>query len=382
MEKCRYYNDHQTCCILFLDDFSLTATSCDGRIYPFNDWGYGMLSKNSLFEYLYETLLRWCPEIKGTIFMPLLKHRAQNPDSGYRLFFRDYGIDFRDFYDRISDRFEIAFHGLHHGRFTDNPDPSFKSWQNEFEYYDIKDTAVIRQSIISFESATGIKLRGGKTPGYRQNEHARGIVEELGFDWWASSSEMMNRRSRFNKPSYFGKKRRVLDIPTHISGDIFSRHSLSLSKYPFSLIKFLKTEHSLYRNRYNLSYLYEKGIPITIQEHCQNLRTDGRRQRYNLFDDIFSVAEIYNTLRGYDIWHCTCSEYAGYYDAWENTQIRKGKNGVFEVLYKGQSPDTSVTIRSEHREIMDKNLENKLHGMYKNGKWIFNGLKPGVYQII
>lgn len=387
MEKCRYYNDHRTCCILFLDDFSLTATSIDGKIYPANDWGYALFSGNSLFSYLYETLFRKYPEIKGTIFLPLKKHGCQNENAGYKVFFRDFDSDFREFFDLVSDRFEIGFHGIHHGRFKDAKNPSFKGWKNEFEYFDASSAGMIKTEISRIESLLDIKIRGGKAPGYIQNESAIGIIKELGFSWWLSSAGMMNRKAKENLPYYLDREGDILHIPTNISGDIFDERILTYGKYsrPMSVIKYIKTHFSLFRNKAFLSYLYEKGIPVTIQEHCQNLRTDGKRQPYNIYDDISSLERIFDALRGYDIWYANCSELAQYFDSFENTEIKPlnhDHDHDFEIIYSGKHINPAISIKTQAGQIFDTKRRIEYKGIFKKGCYIFNNLIPGIYRLL
>ncbi len=382
IEKCRYFNDHKTCCILFLDDLSLTYTSIDGTLNPSNDWGYGMMDQDSLFAYLYKNLFDKYPEIRGTVFMPLEKHGAQNRNAGYRVFFREYDEDFITFSGMLSDRFEFAFHGIHHGRYKDPDNPSFSVWENEFEYFNFGDTGAIRQALDSFEKISGIRMRGGKTPGYKNNEFLTGIIKELGFKWWVSSADMMNRKSGGNECSYIGDGCNIVNIPANVSGDIFRKYSLSLDKYRFPVLKYIKTGYSLYKNRAFLSYLYEKGLPITIQEHCQNSRTDGRRQRYNIYDDLNSIDEIYGILRGYDVWHTKCGELAEYFNNYKSIEIKEVDENRFEIINTGSCSEPEISIRHDKNEILNLENNERQHGLYKNGYWVYNGLKPGKYRLI
>lgn len=49
--KCLYYNNNQTACSLMIDDIVPVAVSHDGRISPWNDWGYLMDDEASLYNY-------------------------------------------------------------------------------------------------------------------------------------------------------------------------------------------------------------------------------------------------------------------------------------------------------------------------------------------
>lgn len=43
MEKCLYYNDHQTAATLMIDDLSFVSITQNGKITPQTDWGGGII---------------------------------------------------------------------------------------------------------------------------------------------------------------------------------------------------------------------------------------------------------------------------------------------------------------------------------------------------
>lgn len=381
--KCKYYNDHRSCCVLFLDDLSLTATTIDGQLIPCNDWGYGLFERQSLFSYLYNTIFMRYPEIRGTIFLPLLDHAIQNKSSGYHIHRRKPGPGVKDFIHILSDRFEIAFHGLNHGKYLRPEDPGLNNnWKNEFEYFTPADIPFLKEAILSIEDMYGISIDGGKCPGYVQNENALDIVEALGFDYWLSSAAMMNKRDKFNFPYIMGKEKKIVHIPTNLSGDIFNERVLALSKYRLSFLKYLKSQYSIYKNKLYLSYLYQDQVPITIQEHCQNMRTDGKRQTYNIFDDSGPLEMIYECLRGHDIWYTTCRDLADYFKAYSNSEIIDERDGFQIKPVNDKGYDLFISIRSDRREILNKKENKSTHGLYKNGYWVYNKLGPGQYKYL
>ena len=379
MKKCRYYNDSKTCCALMIDDFSLTATTIDGAIYPWNDWGYGMHDKKSLFSFFEKNLLQVFPEIKGTFFVPLFRHAAQNVNSGYQILFKDFDHKTRAFFDSIKSSWEIQFHGLTHGKFVDSQNPSFQNWVHEFTYLTQKDIDPIRAAIRSIEDMLGIEISGGKYPGYCKNEHSEDIIEQLDFKWWCSTAEMISKKHRLNKHKYFGNRKNILDIPTNLSGDIFQPRLFPDQSLTF-LIKNLKKKLGDFRREQFIGYLYENRLPITIQEHFQTLRTDGKRQPINVYDDIVSLQKILSLLKGADIWYATCSELAHYLESFDFTELIEYSDNIFEIKYNGRWDAPFLTLGGNSRCLLNLQTGETVQGVYKQGIWIFNDLSIGRYQ--
>ena len=361
-------------------------------VYPFKDddiwakydWGFLMDKENSLYKYFQDNLLNRFPEIRGTFFIPLSSYKYILESTGYKIFRIDFNEDFVGFLNRISSNFDFAFHGTRHGKCINPQNFELRNnWKQEFEYLTLQDIEKLQEEINSFESKSGFNFTGGKYPGYKKNEYSEEILEKLGFKWWASSCYMLNRKTSTNKHGYFGNERKILDLPTNLSGNIFNNNLVSLSnsvKFRKLIKKTLRYKQKINPNNYIL-YLYENQLPITIQEHFQNQRTDGKRQTPNIFDDISSLDKIYSILRGSDIWYINCSELSHYLESYDNTEVIINKN-QFEIKYKGNWDKMFLSFASNHREI--KNLEsgNIEHGVYKNTKWIFNDLKEGKYQLI
>lgn len=386
IQKCKYYNNYQTACSLMIDDLVPAAVYPfkDNNVWAKYDWGYHMDKENSLYIYFQNNLLNRFPEIKGTFFMPLTSYKYIPENAGYKILRGSFNESFNDFLKRISTNFDFAFHGTSHGKFI-NPQnvEIINNWKQEFEYLTLQDIDILQEEISKLENKSGVIFTGGKYPGYIKNEHSEQILEKLGFKWWASSSEMINKKTPRNKHDYFGKQIRILNLPTNLSGDIFNNKLVLLN----SSIKFKKMIKKILRykekvNPYNyIQYLYENQYPITIQEHFQNQRTDGIRQTPNIFDDISSLNHIYSILRGAEIWYVNCTKLSHYLESYDNTEIISNKNQI-DIKYNGNWDKMFLSFASTHREI--KNLEsgNIEHGIYKNSIWIYNDLQEGKYQLI
>ncbi|WP_455577478.1 hypothetical protein [Anaerosinus sp.] len=381
MEKCKYYKNHRTAATLMIDDLSFTAIFEKNMLFPYNDWGYGLKEEDSLYSYFERSLLCKYPEIKGTFFIPLHRHEFQNINSGYDVRFNENEGNIKKFIQNISKNFEVAFHGIKHGRYLDISQCHSKdNWQQEFSYLTRKDIEMIKAEIKLFEEKYDIRLFGGKYPGYAKNDESKDIVEKLGFKWWASDSNMINEIVRGkNNYNYFGDECDILDMPSNLSGDSFKFYLTKNNNFLLGSIK--KVIKNIKLEKY-IQYLYQNNFVISIQEHFMNLRTDGRRQTPNVFDDIVSLDKIYAILRGADIWHATCSEIAHYLDSFDHTTITKMENGNWRIEYDGIWDEMFLSVKSSSRYLKNIHTGEILHGVYKQGDWLFNDIKEGVYKEI
>ena len=386
-EKCKYYNNHNTSCSLMIDDIVPVAVCPinDKVINTKNDWGYLMNDTNSLYSYFKENILLKFPKIKGTFFIPISSYKYIKSNDKFKVYNRGFDKKFVNFIKNISENFDFAFHGTSHGKYIDINSSKIKdNWKQEFEYLNLKDVKRLNKEITDFERTLNIKLSGGKYPGYKKNQFSEKIIEELNFKWWASSSIMINTKGNLNKTKYFGLNNSIVDIPTNLSGDIFNS---KFSKKGF--IKILKDELKKFfkkKDYHNpkdfILHLYNNKLPITIQEHFQNQRTDGIRQTPNIYDDINSLSLIFELLKDLDIWYSNCSELCHYIDSYNNTIINFKNDKEFEISYNGNWDKMFLSFISIYSQI--ENLENgyKTKGTKKGDKWIYNNIAQGAYKYI
>lgn len=371
LSKCRWFNDHQAPCCLMIDDLVPAAVSLDGKLGPHNDWGYLMDGPDSLFAYFKRYLLDPYPEIKGTIFMPLEAQYSIPEGNSYQVFKRDIDEGFVAFTKQLSERFELAFHGIRHTYLEEG------RWIYEFEGPEDNDLARCEEKLKTY-AALGIGFSGGKFPGYKYNEKALAFARRSGFKWLALDAGMINRKGQGNEPSLVPGTEMV-NIPTNVSGDAFREKTRGISRFKHALKNMLH-----WRNRFNpeehLEYLYLHGLPITIQEHFQNQRTDGRRQTPNIHDDIHSLDRMFFLLHPLDLWHASCSEIARYFDSYANTEVMKRGDNEFEVGCRLGWSGTRVTLSTGSPRLEEVHSGKQWPGTPKNGRYLFNDLSNGIYR--
>jgi len=378
MEKSRYFNHHKATVTLMLDDFSLTATTIHGEIQPCNDWGIGLDGQYSLYQYLTTNLLAKYPEIKGSIFYPLHQHGVQHQKAGYQVSFARNYSNLAAFIQRVSPQFEFAFHGLVHGRYINSENPVIKgNFQHEFEYLTLQAAETIKQDITDMEQVLGTRFFGGKYPGYIASKHAPQIIEALGFKWWMSSAIMMNHQHKGNCHGYFGSNNNIVDLPTNISGDCFNPN---VDLGGATLLRLLKNKLDTFNLERYIHFLYEQQFIISIQEHYMGLRTDGRRQRPNIYDDISSLDKFFGLLRGLDLWFATCTQIAHYVESYDNTEILQLGDGTYRITYQGTWETMFLTVCAPTKTLRNVSTGQLEKGIYRNGLWVFNNIPQGIYQ--
>jgi hypothetical protein len=382
INKCHYYNNAQTACTLMIDDLAQVAVTSNGTYFAGNDWGYGLDSENSIWKYFERNLLDRYPEIKGTFFFATQTYAVQNKNAGYIVLKRGMDKEFRDFVKRHETKFELAFHGTTHGSYIDQNSPELAgNFLHEFEFIDRNDLIKLQKEISKYEEFLKLQLKGGKYCGYKKNEYADEIIEKLGFKWWSSSAEMIGRKHVNNRHTYFGSELKVLDFPTNVPGNLFNQKFGSLP-IKMKWLKFITRTIKNRKNEQYLQYLYENGLIISIQEHFQNQRTDGKRQSQNVYDDILSLDKIFGILHGADIWYATCSEIAHYLESYDNTDIIIIDESTFKIKYRGRWEKPFLSINTKSRIIKNIDTGKTYHGIYKNGLWVYNYIEPGVYKLI
>jgi len=378
MEKCQYFNNHKSAVTLMLDDFSLTATTINGQIEPSNDWGAGLGGEHSLYRYLTANLLAKYPEIKGSIFYPLHQHGVQSKSAGYHVVFSHDYNKLADFIQQVSPRFEFAFHGLAHERYINPQNQDIKgNCQHEFEYLALQDAETIKQDITAMEHVLGTRFVGGKYPGYIASSDGPQIIEVLGFKWWMSSAHMMNQKHKDNRHGYLGNSKSIVNLPTNISGDCF-KPNVDLDGA--NLLRLLKNKLDTFNLERHIHLLYEKQLIISIQEHYMGLRTDGKRQRPNVFDDISSLDKLFGLLRGLDLWFATCTQIAHYVESYDNTQLVQLGDGNYSITYQGTWETMFLTVCTSSKSLRNISTGQLLKGIYRNGVWVFNNVAEGIYQ--
>ncbi len=363
-----------------IDDLSNTATTLDGEVRPWNDWGYGKDSEHSLYSYLKRTLLAQFPEIKGTFFYPIASHAVQNPSSNWRILQEPVDAEFIGFISEISDRFDLAFHGTSHGRYIDFDNPEIAgNFEQEFSYLTESDIPRIKKQIDTAEESLGVVFTGGKCPGIVKNEFTDGIIRALGFKWWTLNEVVVNRKHDKNRHTYMDADGPLL-LPMNLIGNCLSR-CVKDGGGSRQFIRGLRRNVAHFRIERFIGYLYDRGYPITIQEHFQNQRTDGKRQLPNLFDDLPSVEQLYGILRGADIWHATSSDIAHSLESCDRSEVIRQDDNAFTVEYDGSWERPFLSLKCDTPVLTEVESGIAHKGIYKQGMWIFNNVAEGMYRV-
>lgn len=330
--------------MLMIDDFTNGWVDYLGNDDPSEgaDWGMWMDHPGSSFTYLSEVLLKDAPNIKTTFFVPLNRN-PQTKTSKYRYHYGpiDESDEIKDFFLSVqkNDKFELASHGISHGQEIDG--------QFVQEWLLFKDQNEALSNSIQgreyFRNIFGQYPEGGKYPGYRSNDFSDPSIDGSGYLWWCRSDSQSDL-------GYFGQSP-VVDIPTSICGDIFRFSETSalrkfagriLGRKPIQRAEFLDMQERQIRS------IIEGGKLLSIQEHIAPSRTDGKRQRPNIFDDRESLYRIFGILREYDCWYATGTEVASYFNIRNQTQIIPDGKLSFHLKYTGRSlRNMTITITIE-----------------------------------
>lgn len=383
IEKCKYYNDAHSACSLMIDDIVPVLISNNGAESARNDWGYLMDQEGSLYNYFKKNLLQKYPEIKGTVFLPLRSQDHIPTDRGYSIFKKNVeDQEFLMFLKKISTNFEMAFHGNRH---------EYRKEDGEYIHECFAINSYQANQVISivngFQEKTKINFTGGKYPGYNFNDKALEIIKKLDAKWWALYVDMINNVNPANAV-IFDEKLNIVLIPTNVSGDIFHKYFEQKKTGFKSLIKngvrFLIGRHNNYDDPIKyLNYLYLNRLPIIIQEHFQNQKTNGRRQTPNIYDDIWSLDLIYAFLKGKDIWYATCGEIAHYYESFIHCSISIEDQYAFKLNYNGIYDKPFISIKLSTPKLFHIESNTVSHGVFKNNEyWVFDDVEVGSYRII
>jgi len=371
VEKCRYYNDHQTASCLMIDDLVPAAVTIDGKVDPSNDWGYLKDGAGSLYNYFREEILSKYPQIRGTIFLPLESHLYIPKNTGYTVYTSDIDHGFIEFLKSIEQVFDIEFHGVKH--------TFFKNGQLVFEFENLSenDTGLLTIKLDEF-LRKGLQFTGAKFPGYKYNNTAINFLKNRGYSWVALDAQMINRRHIGNQIATL-ENFNLINIPTNVSGNLFQPMPMN-TKIKNRVKRFLAPKNNVSPERY-LTYLYKNQLPITIQEHFQNQTTSGKRQTPNIYDDIKSLHRIYGFLKPLDIWYTSCFQMAQYFDAYTNTRLIVDK-GQFELVYLGKTNTSGLSIITSVSSIQNIETEAVFSGKFAKGKFVFNNVQPGKYTCL
>lgn len=333
ISKCKWHNNADSPVVFMVDD--LTNAWFDknenGRLDVGEDWGYGKYHKNSILSFLEEQLLKRFPDVKVTFFTVVGKMSTFSQNSQFTHSERiDEDRDTITFFNKLYNdkRFEIAYHGLNHGRPGDDNNKFIQEWLCFPSLQAGIDQ--IKQGMKIYKKVLGKNPAGGKYGGYSSNDFSDDSIDECNFKYWCrnwypeQSFDIQNRNCF--ELSYFGKNK-IVDIPSNIHGFWWTKKQIT----------------ALIKNRQ----------VIAIQEHIAPYRVDGKVQCPNIVDDINRLRKLFRLLLKQNIWYATCSELADYFIAFNDSLIYDVKKNSFRMKYWGRTVSPFLSLLIDARSICD-----------------------------
>jgi hypothetical protein len=344
------------------------------KIAPFFDWGFSLDNDGSLYRFFLDSVVKRNPEMKVTFFLPLGIHGCPNPNSSYEV--ENHGLQRKDFLKFIKNvqnqyDFEIAAHGINHNKYTDVNDPEIRNnVMLELSYIDPNEFKKRMKEIIdTLHQCYGIKVVGGRSPGYENKISKPKDFSEMGLLYW--NFDFSNLKSISPK---------IIDdlviMPSNVPGDLLNNSPTSLTLK--NILKEIKKMYKLSK----LIKIYESGNPIIVAEHSMFLRTDGRFQSPSIYADVDSINAIYALFKRADVWHATCAKIAKYFESYSHSSTRQLNDKRHELIYNGKYRKPFITVVSNSRELKYVETGEIIKGYYKQGYWIYNTINSGIYEEI
>jgi len=364
VDKARWYNDAQCAVVLTIDDLSYGYLDHAGRgVQPFTDWGYACQRENSIFRYFETQFLGRFPEVRYTVFLPFAAHSALLADSGHPRHGGDvfenpeFGALLRHI---VATGNEVAYHGHHHGVAASSLEP--QSWLDEDrEHTPEQYRDLVAEDVARLEREYGIRLSGGRSPGYHNGPGIVAAATSGLFKWWSFDY------TPFQCP--YGYRRGVFAFPSNVSGSILPLWNGTL-----------RAGVRQWWAKMRLRRLVEERAVISVAEHFPGARPDGLRQGSNLFDDIDSLSRVFGSLRGVDAWYATCTEIAHYRESYDFSELRECADGAFEVVYHGSWSRPFLSLTADCATLIDARTGASVAGVFRHGHWVFNRIAMGRYR--
>lgn len=323
--KARWLDDRTSPVFLMIDDLTNAwfDRNGNGRMDPGEDWGAGLDGAGSVMQFLRRNLFDRHPRLKAVFLttagafqsfsaeVPFTLAAPMNHDGPAKRFFRDLHFDVR---------FELGYHGLHHGVL----ESAEARWIQEWDTFESREAAVeqIERGKAVFKDAVGVVPRGGKYCGYRYNRFSDQSIADAGFCWWARDwlpvDPCAHTAEAFYDMGFFGPDGTVVSVPSNIHGGRWT--------WP------------------ELNWLLARRLPVGVQEHIASFKTNGRVQTPNVIDDIRSLRALFSYLDKRRVWYATCAEAAEYFMARERTTIYDVSSDGFALRYDGRTGNPWLTL--------------------------------------
>ena len=327
--KCQWMNDADAPVIFMIDDFTNAwfDKNANGKLDTGEDWGAGGRTESSAIAFLEKNLLHGFPEIKVTLFAVVGKMSAFRKECTFtgsgRMDEDEEALQkFRPIF--FDDRYEIAYHGLNHGRPAKESERFCQEW---LTFCSVRDAVKqIEEGKRIYQNAFGSLPEGGKYCGYRSNEYSDESIDQSGFNWWCRywypKDSYQEEECECFDLRFFGENR-VVDIPSNVNGMHWKIKQVK------KLIKLRKI--------------------IAIQEHISPYRVDHRIQTPNIVDDLKELRRLFKYLSKRNLWYTTCGEVANYFRANQLSTIYNVSSKGFAMEYSGKTKNTVLTLLIDSR---------------------------------
>jgi hypothetical protein len=348
IEKCKWYQNKISPVMFMIDDLANTWVDMDGDGLPGpgEDWGAMGMQPGSAVYYLLNEILSHYPQVKTTFFVAVGTRVGIVKDSTIPVYSNPMDNDpfMKDFFTtlQVDSRFELAYHGTHHGVPGCTADAFIQEWCS----YKTLDEALgtIRQGKEIFFNAVGEYPTGGKYCGYHKNAFSDESIDLSGFSWWCRNSAVVYSKHKHKSShkgydllpdiSYFGAKS-IVNIPATVRGSLFNEAWYPSGSNPLKRrIKTLIKSYYIHKGRVALNKLIKQGQVVSISEHIAPSRNDGRIQMPNIYTDKKSLLTIFGHLSALPVWYCTGNELAEYVRARDFSEIVAVDHETFKVLIK------------------------------------------------
>lgn len=370
---CKWKYNKDSPVMLMIDDLcnAWVDINKNGKLDREGDFGSGMMGENSSFRFLEEEILKDFPYVRVNFYVPVGKRIGIVSKSNIEMHSAPINENEKiaSFFRKIHEnpKYELSYHGLTHGKAFEDPKKQLQEW----ETYKSLDEALekIDEGKNIFKEVTGEFPKGGKYCGYTGSKYGDKSIDKSNFFWWHRyynkgldliSDDVIVGKDRNKITAFdikeFGKNK-VIDIPTTLSGGLFTNYSKNYIK---RLGKILLKHFVEKRKEEEIEFLLKNNLVISIQEHISPGRNDGKRQHPNIYDDKKSLIKILNFLKNKNVWYCTGTELAKYCYLRKILQFKKTKD-TFEIISKKDDKN----IYNKELTIM---LDKKYKGIiYPNG---------------
>jgi len=324
VEKAKWYDNADSPVMLMIDDLANAWHSKnENTTWDFGgDWGGGLNRKGSVLSFLQEKLLDDFPEVKVVVFTVMGKINSYTFSEPFA-FSEPFTVNeeskmfLRSLHE--SEKFEIAYHGYDHG----TPGKTKKDFVHEWEGFRSVDEACEqnRKGIEICRDILGQFPSGGKYGGWEYNEFADESIDRSGFLWWCRDWMPRDVSGRipdaYYEPQFFGDNM-VVALPSTI--------------------------HGFYWDKKQIDNLLQKKQIISIEEHIAPIRPDGLTQTPNIIDDMNELRNVFDYLRGKNVWHATGTEITEYFIVFSFTTIYDIKQDSFKINYTGSVKEPVLTL--------------------------------------